>query len=146
MSALSLGANTMDLSKLRIQISLFTDTNFKQRPRKEIGASGEVPDGVRGYERGPHSMVASALDERGIVVASAAGHVLVHLNKPPILHLVYAWSDAPYTGQRLEHAMVNRLIKRARVEGHCGIWLCEGVRAIFKAAEGPMLRGLEALN
>jgi len=136
----------MDSSRLHIQISLFTDTNFSQRPRKGIGVTGEVPDGVRGYERGPHSMVASAIDERGTVVASAAGHFLVHLNKPPILHLVYAWSDPPYTGQRLEHAVVNRLITRARAEGHCGIWLCEGVRAIFKAPDGPILRSLDALN
>jgi hypothetical protein len=136
----------MDLPKLHIQISLFTDTNFNQRPKRESGMTGEVPDGVRGYERGPNSMVASAIDERGMVVASAAGHVLVHLHKPPILHLVYAWSDAPYTGQRLEHAVVNRLITKARAEGHCGIWLCEGVRAIFQAADGPILRSLEALN
>jgi hypothetical protein len=136
----------MDLSKLRMQISLFTDTYFHQRPRKEIAVTGEVPDGVRGYERGPHSMVANAVDERGIVVASAAGHVLVHLNKRPILHLVYAWSDAPYTGQHLERVVVNSLIKKARADGHCGIWLCENVRAIIMAADGPILPSLAALN
>jgi GNAT superfamily N-acetyltransferase len=133
----------MDLSKLRMQISLFTDTKFPQRPRKEIAVRGEAP---AGYERGPHSIVASAIDERGIVVASAAGHVLLHLNKPPILHLVYAWSDAPYTGQGLERAMVNSLMKRARGDGHCGLWLCEDVRAIFRAADGPILPSLVALN
>jgi len=136
----------MDLSKLRIQTSLFTDTRFEQRPRKEIAVTGDVPDGVRGYERGPHSMVANAIDERGTVVASAAGHVLVHLGRPPILYLVYAWSDAPYTGQRLERAVVNHLVKKARADGHCGIWLCENVRAVFKPDDVPVLRGLEALN
>jgi len=121
----------MDLSKLRFQTTSFTDTNFFRRPRQ----LGETPDGVRGHVRGPHSMVTNAIDERGVVVASAAGHVLVHPSKPPILHVVYVWADAPWTGQRLERAVVNGLSQRARANGRCGVQLCDNVRAIFEAPD-----------
>jgi hypothetical protein len=120
----------MEGANLRIEVRVVTDTRFDKKPKEAIWAADELPEQARGFERGPQSMIACATDDRGIVVVSAAAHILVHPTKPPIVHVVYAGADPPYTGQGLERVVVKRLIDGARSQGCTGVWICKDVKGL----------------
>ena len=71
-----------------------------------------------------------------IIIATAAAHLLEHPVKQPLLHVVYAGADEPHTDQGLESRLVGALVEAARALGISGVWLCEDVAAIVRAADG----------
>jgi len=119
--------------KPRIDVHVLTDTRFNKKPRQEILSTGDIPEQAREFERGPQSMMANAIDERGLIVASAAAHLLVHPTKQPLLHVVYVGANPPYRGQGLERSLVERLIEASRFEGCSGAWISEDVMAVLKS-------------
>ena len=118
----------MDLDDLKISLSEMVETATDAR-RANILDGVEVPLEAREYRQGPRSLMAMAEDPRGTVVGVAAGALLEHPEKLPLLYVVSVQCDAPYESPELEEVLIGALVSGAKDMGISGAWL--GTRVLM---------------
>ena len=126
----------VDVAKLRMKAHFIKDENFHKKPARpaaELFAPGDVPEAVQGYLVGAIGVMANALDERGVIVASVSGKIIEHPDKGRLLCVGYAGANAPYLDKGLEMRLLAELKERIKALGIAGLVPTDEVAAQVRA-------------